>query len=337
MKEIRQHQHQRKVSKAYPNAWKQVDGFRSRRGKGGIPLWPDWCFAPMAASCAIISSGSNYSALESASDIGMLSALSAWRTTQGIYRFDPDIYQSVKDSPIGKIPVDILYRMPEWCVYIETPCSEWMGQSMHGFYAHLEWDANSNGHRHELRLLIDTDEELLPVPVHLVNGTLTDSMKSVRAESVKQSKALGVGFIDQHIGSEYFDSLSVAVAPLLSLLMYLCTDDAETINPNNISSKPNKPLPKRTRRMGERIFPAKKPTIWETGFRTGNIIRQAIKTSRAKSSGKRPHIRCAHWHHFWKGARTEPNKRQLIAKWLPPTLVAFNELDELIPTIRTVN
>jgi|GEM_PF-5576899 len=48
MNEIRQLQHLRKITKSYPNAWKQIDEFRSNRGKGEIPMWPDWCFAPMA-------------------------------------------------------------------------------------------------------------------------------------------------------------------------------------------------------------------------------------------------------------------------------------------------
>jgi len=335
MNEIRQLQHLRKITKSYPNAWKQIDEFRSNRGKGEIPMWPDWCFAPMAVYFQIMHNSQGALNFDLAPDIDILSALSAWRTTQGIYRFDPDVYLSVKGSTIGKIPVDILYRMPEWCVYIETPDSEWMGKPMHGFYAHLEWDVIS--HRHGVQLLIDTDNELFGVPVHFVNGTLADSMNSLKDDAVQLSKALRLNGEDMSFFRNYCDYMSIAVAPLLSLLMYLCTDDAETVNPNDITGKPNKPSPKLTRRMGERIFPAKKPTIWETGFRTGNIIRQAIKTSEGKNGGKRPHVRCAHWHHFWKGSKTEPNKRHLIAKWLHPTLVAFNDVDELIPTIRNVN
>ncbi|EMO24671.1 hypothetical protein LEP1GSC170_1243 [Leptospira interrogans serovar Bataviae str. HAI135] len=35
---------------------------------------------------------------------------------------------------------------------------------------------------------------------------------------------------------------------------------------------------------------------------------------------KSPHIRRAHWHHFWAGSNEE---RKLILRWLPPIPVNF--------------
>ena len=55
-------------------------------------------------------------------DVGLLAAIGTWRYSQGIYRFDDSVYEALRDTvPSGDMPVDVLYRLPEWCVYIETP------------------------------------------------------------------------------------------------------------------------------------------------------------------------------------------------------------------------
>ena len=85
-----------------------------------------------------------------------LGALAAWRPTQGIYRFDSSLYNAVIDTPLtGDLPCEILHRMPEWCVYVETPGLRWLGAGLYGFFAHMEWDAGTG--REELRLLLDSE------------------------------------------------------------------------------------------------------------------------------------------------------------------------------------
>ena len=35
----------------------------------------------------------------------------------------------------------------------------------------------------------------------------------------------------------------------------------------------------------------------------------------------KPHMRKAHWHHFWTGSKEDPDNRQLVVRWVPPTFV----------------
>src|SRR5690606_17927303 len=129
------------MGERYPDAWRLVDDMRADRGKG-LPDWPDWCFLPFAGAYAIVSGGRTLSPLE-AGDVARLGALAAWRVTQGIYRFDPDLYRALLGTPVeGDLPVDIILRLPEWCVYIETPGYIFGADPLHGFFAHLESDAN---------------------------------------------------------------------------------------------------------------------------------------------------------------------------------------------------
>ena len=139
-------------SRLYPDAWKQVDEFRARRKELGD--WPDWCFLPLAGTYAIVSKGKTLQSPNQAHHIGILGALAAWRVTQGIYRFDPTTFDALWKTPVtGDIPTEVLFHLPEWCVYIPTPDQTWQGATLNGFFAHLECDMNDR--RTELRLVLD--------------------------------------------------------------------------------------------------------------------------------------------------------------------------------------
>lgn len=107
------------IARKYPNAWKQVDEFRASRGKD-IEQWPDWCFLPLGGAYAIVDDESRRKhEFPDFGDISRLGALAAWRVTQGIYRFDPAVYEAVRNTAIERnIPCDVVYHMPEWCIYI---------------------------------------------------------------------------------------------------------------------------------------------------------------------------------------------------------------------------
>lgn len=124
------------ASRDYPGAWGVLDQFRADRGQQGLPDWPAWCYLPMAAAYAVVSGGGpRRVAPERAGDVARLAALAAWRMTQGIYRFDPAVFDAVRSTPVaGDIPADVLYRLPEWCVYIETPGMQALGAALRRAY-----------------------------------------------------------------------------------------------------------------------------------------------------------------------------------------------------------
>ncbi len=334
-KACRPREHLQTAGKLYPGAWKQLDQFRAGRGRDGLPDWPEWCFVPLAASYAVVSGGGDYRLdLDLIGDVGRLAALAAWRVTQGGYRFDPAIYNAVIKTPItGDLPREILYRMPEWCVYIETPDAEIYGGRMYGFFAHMEWDANTG--REELRLLVDSEESLMPVPIHMGDWSLREAVD--RAMDSKIQAAANPS-IDKMFGS--LPTVGVAkqataeIEPLVSLLIYLCTANAEL---GAGEHRPQKPKPKRTKR-GWRLFPPDKPNTWDVGVRLGAALRRAYHQAETDPNGThagpRPHIRRAHWHSFWTGPRD--GERKLTVKWLPPISVNLDDPDDLPTTLRPI-
>ena len=298
----------------------------------------------------------------------VLAALASWRPTQGIYRFDEDLLEAVWQTPLvssagnpsgsspGKLPTDLLYHLPEWCCYIETPGkSVWDSMEIAGFFAHLEWDTEKG--RPELRLVLDPTEpgeRMISLPVHLGPDTLEEALRESVLEGAANAEEQGLEAAEKIRGSvEQAGALAKDLAPLLSTLLYLCSINAEVRDASSADPQggrlPANPEPKKTRK-GMRLFPPDQPTVWETGYRMGAALRAAMASVQAEGRGDpsstgaeptgrtmRPHYRRAHWHSFWRGPRSKPEEREITVKWIPPIPVNLGDVDEeLVPVIRRV-
>lgn len=338
--------------KVYPGIWKKVDYMISQKGIE-LPTWPEWCFLPLAGAYSIVweeTMKHNLTKEEMITnlkghDIGNIGALATWRATQGVYRFDNSVYESVINTDItGNIPHEILFNLPEWCLYIETPDLTFIGMSVLGFFVHLEHDINTE--RKELRFVLNIDTKrsapsLIPLVIHLGSWSLLESIKRAAKESLIQ-----VSLSEKEI--EIYDiSLKIMekeLTPLLSLVLYICSVNGEI---GNGRIRPKNPLPKKTKE-GLRVLPPKKAKVWGVGERMGAAIRRdkenqesinepnkEERASNKERTSPRSHIRRAHWHGYWTGPKKEPEKRKYILKWIQPVLVNPNAGD-LSTVIRPV-
>lgn len=322
MKSIRPKNHLSDAAKLYPAAWKQIEEFRAARGHD-LPDWPDWCFLPLAGFYSIVSAdaGVDQLPLHQISDVAKLAAIGTWRATQGIYRFDPAVYESVSETPInGDLPCDVFYKLPEWCIYIETPNTSGPWGRQYGAWVHLERDMNDG--RDELRLLLDCEDDLMPIMLHLGKWSIEEAIKRFAKEAGKQ---LGGQWL--MLNDEQIEQLKSVVTPTLSLTIYLCAENADFGD-----QRPQRPRPKKTKK-GWRLFPPDKPKQWDVAVRLGGAMRkyrQAEETAQlGERSGPRPHVRRAHWHSFWKGPRD--GERKIIVKWMPP--IPVNVDSEELPSV----
>ncbi len=321
------------IGKLYPNAWRQVKMFR--KGKGvNLPNWADWCYLPIAAGVAIATGGDNrlLPVIDKGISPAVITAAATWKLSQGVYRFDYDLYESLVNQPMDdELPCDVLKRLPEYCVYIETHTAKWAGSSIDGFFAHLEQDMND--FREELRFVfLLEDGRNIPFAVHLGNWTLEEGLEKMQKESHRQAS------IYSEIQLPYID-YSREILPFLQLVLYL---SAENID---ISKKPIHPRDK-IKRSGV-IDSVKAPKYWNVGQRIGSTIRRYRNTEvlrqgvgkktdlenkkdgeeiLKKKASPRPHLRRAHWHSFWKGPRD--GNRELIVHWIPPTPIGVNKDDD---------
>ncbi len=302
------------AGKRHPGAWRKYDSFRQDRGRDGFPGWPEWCYCPLAGAYAIVSGGGDARiAPQEIGEVARLGALAAWRVSQGIYRFDHDLRERLLETPLtGDLPCEILRRLPEWCVYVETPGRSWEGVALHGFFAHLESDAN-NG-REELRLLLDHEQELIPVPIHLGPWSLVEAV--ARALDLSRTHALALGAT---IPAPVQAEIERVIGPLISLLLYLCAEDAEI---GDGSRRPTRPAPKKTK-QGWRLFAPDQPATWDVGVRMGSALRKSREAQSESESAQggharpRAHLRRAHWHTYLVG----PGRAERRLKWIPPILI----------------
>lgn len=340
---VRQREHLAEVARRHPNCWRQIEEWRSSAAIRKDP-WPEWCYWPFFMADimrmlrarddekvkgprpSFVSPGENYTLVQKDrgfdEDVYLLCALSAWRCTQGIYRFDPDLLDELWESGFdGMIPVEQLYRLPEWCCYLETPGRMIGTRPLHGFYVHLDFKAQST----QLRLLLDIGDEPVPRPLPL--RILDDVTKSIE-------DCLG-----NRVNELSRDELEV-IKPLVSLALYLCYEEEDIQDAKGSSRLPHNPSPKRVK-GGERLFPAAAPSQWNVGFRLGAKLRAARSQERQEAEGSharpRAHVRRAHWHTYWTGSKGDPGqpqKRRL--NWLHPLLVNAPDSESLVPVVRPV-
>lgn len=339
------------AGRLYPRAWSDIEHMRAHARGQTVADWPAWCYLPIAGAQAAVA---NYAGLpvellgslypQRIVDAARLAAMAAWRMTQGIYRFDPALYDAVRDTPIdGDIPHDVLYRFPEWCVYIETPGLMLGTDRAHGVFAHLEHDMRTS--RPELRLVFDADAEggmmLIPVPIHLGPWSLPESLD--RMMDTASATALERGLPDMSRARSTV--LRAAAEPVLALLLYLCSQASEI---DGRKGQPGNPTPSRTRRDGWKLFPASGPSTWEVGVRIGAALRRAYQAEQTRGgpgnapSSPRPHIRRAHWHTILSGPRMRNSQpmpaaeRNAELRWMPPIAVNLDDGNALPATIRSV-
>jgi hypothetical protein len=303
----------------YPQAWKLAE--MMRRDASELGDWPAWCYLPMSGWYSIISYQLQKDRLDlkSVADLPILSAVGAWRYTQGIYRFDQALFDALSRTTIDRlIPVEVLYRMPEWCVYIETPDIKvgWLGLTVYGFFAHLEYDAGE-GHT-ELRIVLDTDTLPLSIPLYVGEWGIYEALNKARHKALLRVKP------SERAGMELNAREAELMQQLMSLILYICSDEPD-ISGHTKQSRPQYPQYKRVKK-GLMLFPPSKPTIWNLGANIGEQLRQAEHAERAERShvgdrkSPRPHLRRAHWHGYWTGKRD--SEQTFSYRWMPPIVVA---------------
>jgi hypothetical protein len=250
---------------------------------------------------------------------GVLAGLYAWRKGRGIYRYDPELADAVAQSDLPPdIGTDMLFRLPEWAVYIEPGGA--LGANVLGFWVYLGWDGTE--HYADLRFVLelagDQDGgvhfELMTVP--LGYPSLTEAMAAALDNADVQAARIGLTKADlDKMGGEFnWPMMERAVL----LVLYLCTANADIADPDRPNAKPR-------RAMGSRAS----ETLWEVGYRIGTALRAARAAAAEHHGGSHaapaPHLRRAHYHTYWTGPLDGPRER--VLKWLAPIPVGLGDVE----------
>lgn len=318
-------------SRAYPGMWAMAEKLRTNQDKIGIKISP-WCYLPVSAWMAIVENRHGDMTPATSPDLitdgTALAALAGWRYTQGIYQFNSAVYAALLATPpAGDLPCDVLLRLPEWCVYVETPGGiPGAFDGICGMFIHL--DHGDDADAPYFRAVLDFGDRLgQPINMSVGPWSVDEGIERTRAAIVAEHPHVAADLDD-----EFISQATATANAAVSLALYLCADEPE-IDGYIAGSKPHYPTPTRTKR-GWQLFPPDKPRLWHVGEQTGAAIEHFSGTSCAhEHKGPRPHIRRAHWHGFWSGPikpreGIELPPRRFGYKWIPPIAVGVGGDDD---------
>jgi hypothetical protein len=322
----------KRVENKHPNIWRVADEFQQ---KFTIGKHLEGCVFSYAE--AQIVSKKLQRGQEPHFHPALLGALISWRPTKGIYRFHPELYESIIQTDLqGEIPSNLLLRMPGYAVFIETPVSENLPFQLEGFWAYL----SRMGKQNELILVglwrkdigelsnADSDWDVLlfdlpigPHPVSDLTEMMYQQVPRESGEGLKRNES--VRAIQDHM-----------VSAMLSLLLYLCSEKPDISNWD-----PGQP---QFKLFGDkrRWIASKSVHEWEVGLRLGAALKTAREQLETHESTPgngtpvRPHVRRAHWHSYWVGKRGE---QTISLRWLPPISVKVTDSENLPVVVHPVS
>jgi len=321
----------RDVMKRIPELSKIVNLAYALREQFPPEQWPDWCFIPRTIWIYVseqFSEEYNLNTPEARHFATLVYTLCCWRYGQGIYEFDPDTFDALvkSDSP-GTLPADVLLRLPEWCIYIPTPGLRFYGEDLSGFFAMVDSSGISPDDAGTPCLLITADaaDSMMPIPIPLINCNIEEAIKKTLSAYDKKLNLPGADTIIRD-----HSALAESLTPLISLLLYICSETPEIDNQREPGTSPFRILPKKVK-GGFKLFPANGPTVFKVGQKIGETLRKtgysAPRTDATTGHHRRPHLRRGHWHGYWIGPR-KSGEQKFKYNWLPPIMVAANIEDE---------
>lgn len=324
-------------AKKFPQMWELIDQILDySKNKYDVQWDRSVCLCPIAVaySASTIFEG-RFIDMPASS---LVAALYTWRLEKIIYRFDEDLMEELFETADDiVVPVEVLEHLPAKCVYIEFP--ETLKQSnLDGFFAFIEHDIETQMKELRINPINKNGEESQFYALYLSPGAtigegLQESAKYARqrAQTVKEmypDLAKDVdpqGFINIQNNSAQFIEFCV------QLLLYICAENADVEeNPKQ------KSIYRPTSKVRDQF---KEVRQWDVGVKIGASLRKVKRqTGEPQSTDmppairkfkNRPHVRRAHWHHFWTGPRDNP---KLILRWV--SSIAVNAEDgDIIPTI----
>ena len=289
----------------YPGCWEKIDSLQNAPSRSSHE-WPAHCFLPLAKVVDIVmgqTSLSDRELLEKSSDIAKLGALSAWRATQRVYKFDTALLSKLRETPVSDVPFEIFHQLPDWCVYIGLP-----GNSVTGCFVHMETTDRTH---EELRFLFDFSgggfESLYPMVIHPFEGTVKDCLQNELAEAMRELHPLNTKDAELN---EFFKQDSKVLGEILELLpqtlsqaLYLCSINADY----------SRPAAEQKRTKQRKFDMPNEPEEIEVCLPVGARLNDPVTKG---TNGSQSHaLEHPQWHHYWAERAPSTKKQDLVLKW----------------------
>ena len=227
-----------------------------------------------------------------------------------VYDFDKDFSESILGEKWAELLPDCLGNRPHDCFYMKLPCGKSNEgavvyivdtESIIGFNAALfpgctggKGVYHGGDERFGRRTVVNTGGRMYSLCYFSIPKTIELMLDGTELE---------------HYPTEL----------VANGVAYLCSLNAD-IAASYIPRKGLKPNRAKRRSLA----------IWhDVGYRVGSELRayRRYASEHGEDGGGtvRPHMRRAHWHHYWTGPRN--GERRLVLKWIAPTMVGVGRIE----------
>lgn len=314
-------------------SWGELDSIKKdyQEGKSTYKgTWPDWCFFPATLMQEDFIRASNRQYMDDKlktmiADNLMntsfyLTALHTWRHCKQVYIMDKELEEElITDLDLNaKIPTDILRHLPYSSLYIRFSHGPYLN-CIKGVLINLTQGRinSSDPQVYDLFYATGLTESIstqFPILIPLDKKEVTPreiyrNCWSVTPEMVRESDGNAIEVMS-------------AIATIMQIVLYCIADNVDRL-PNLTQTT----VYHRSNTVKDKYSECMQ---WDVGVRVGAALRKAKEGAATDEirivnvgtgTPKRPHIRRAHWTHYWTGPRNKPEERKLILKWIPPIAI----------------
>lgn len=242
-----------------------------------------------------------------------------WKRYKQVYHFSDPLMRAMANTDKQGFVADVLQYLPFSSFYIDltnyddTIVMEGYGRNFTGCFISISLADKAEDREPEwvIRLLFCTEYG----DFFFGHSTFPRGIKTTIQEGIPEGS-------DEESEQSQKDISFLVV----NLIAYIASSNADIEK----SPTPSTPSWRRTGGKAQKGAPV---TDWNVGYRIGPAIEKAFSKTYTDSSSAggshaspRPHIRAAHWHHYWTGPKEE---RQLSLRWVSQAFVNCTDAENL--------
>lgn len=243
--------------------------------------------------------------------------LSKWNLYKTVYRFEQPFFDVLIDTEDAPFYQESLKNLPVNCFFVACP-----QPGLIGFFTYVETKES------ETFFYVISVDDVRGTSMHSAG----DSMWIANGQKIGDALTAWMQTINGERGYEEFFERAIAnMKTAVQVAYYLSAQNAVTTEIRTPKSK----RPKRTNGTPLNL------RQWAVGYRIGidynskslssaygnDDVAEVADRREDRGNSPRPHLRKAHWHHYWVGE----GRNKLVLKWLEPIWVNGNP-DDIIAT-----
>ena len=250
----------------------------------------------------------------------------SWYAGKAIYDFDKDFLRNLMATEDAPIYEAILRRLPYTDYLIPLP----EGTGYDGMFVHIEFDKAED--RNDILFLVcpfvgsakESEVGFRQIPLWCKDGSNLaqaheETAKRAQYPITEEDKELDKTLLKLAVYTAYYLSSKNAVVRDVS--------PAKAKRPKMRDAKGReKPVKIQVYEAGYRVGES-----FEAQMRRRNTPAKATNTPAGVGGSKTPHMRRAHWHHYWVGE----GRTTLEVRWIEPTFVG--NPDRAVAVVRKVS